>query len=305
MSHTPPDRAARDALIAACVVIAGGLLFTSLDAVEWLSPAVTRFEAFELDEILLTLALALVAAVWFALRRFRESQLRLASLRTAEHERTAYMRRLEELSRQLMSAEASERERIAILLHDAISQSLYAAQIRLDVLRKGLPERERSVLDDARSLVAAAMAQRRALPAELSPPALHDLGLADALEAMLSRMGARYGLDARLEPSSAWTRIEQGWNPLVYQAVQELVANAGKHARAREVVVSATPGPGRETRVHVRDDGGGFDVAARPSAGFGLLSIEQRLSRARATLELDSEHGLGTTATLRLPAAQS
>ena len=84
MSSRPgaaPSAAARDALLAAGVVLLGAGLFTHFDMVERLLPTLLRFEHVQLDDLLLGAGLAVAASGWFAWRRYRESQRQLAALR--------------------------------------------------------------------------------------------------------------------------------------------------------------------------------------------------------------------------------
>jgi signal transduction histidine kinase len=56
----------------------------------------------------------------------------------------------------------------------------------------------------------------------------------------------------------------------------------------------------------VRDDGGGFDVAATPDPGYdgghGLRVMRERVSRIAGTLEVESEPGGGTAVSACVPA---
>jgi signal transduction histidine kinase len=100
-----------------------------------------------------------------------------------------------------------------------------------------------------------------------------------------------------------WERIPAAWREPVFQSVNELLANAAKHARATEVEVSAaTSGDGR-LRVCVRDNGCGFEREANTRQGFGLFSIERRMAFLGGHLSVESATGAGTSAVLELPAA--
>lgn len=87
-----------------------------------------------------------------------------------------------------------------------------------------------------------------------------------------------------------------------FRAVQELLVNVVKHARARKVGVSS----GRDGDcicIMVEDDGIGFDTTealSRPGGkkGFGLFSIRERLQHLRGSLKIDSKPGEGTRVTL-------
>jgi signal transduction histidine kinase len=138
---------------------------------------------------------------------------------------------------------------------------------------------------------------------QLSPPALHDLGLAEAIETLLARLQQRYGLGMRFDPGPAWESIPRRWYGPVFHSVSELVLNAAKHAGASSVALSAKLSEdGRHVRVIVADDGAGFDARAR-STGFGLFSIERRMACMNGELEIESTPALGTTAMLRLSCA--
>lgn len=92
---------------------------------------------------------------------------------------------------------------------------------------------------------------------------------------------------------------------VLFQAVRELLANVGKHARASEVRVSIDR-DGDTLRVEVADVGIGFDPAdvAPPSVthgGFGLFGIRERLRLLGGVMRIDSEAGSGTRVTLTAP----
>lgn len=91
--------------------------------------------------------------------------------------------------------------------------------------------------------------------------------------------------------------------------VQPLVENAVKHGTSKkegvaELYVSAT-----ETEdfyeIVIRDTGVGFDTESYESDGHkhvGISSVRQRLKNlCNGTLEIESERGVGTTATVRIP----
>jgi signal transduction histidine kinase len=295
------DRSLSDFAIAAAVVISGGLLFVSADVVELLTPALLHWEAAELDDLLLTATLAIAATTWFAMRRWLDSTTQVAELRRSAQERAAYLERLEELSTQLLDAEARERDRIADVLHDEVGQTLYACQLKLELLAGGLGDPAcRKLLDEASGLTAAAMTHARDLSMELSPPALHDLGIADAIETLLSRLEQRYALPMRFLPNAAWEHIPREFVGPVFHSVKELVVNAAKHASASGVSLSAELAADQRVKVIVRDDGAGFAVRSSKQRGFGLFSVERRMAWMRGRLEIDSAPGKGTTAILHL-----
>jgi signal transduction histidine kinase len=95
---------------------------------------------------------------------------------------------------------------------------------------------------------------------------------------------------------------------LLFRAVQELLMNVVKHARAGNVTVFLE----REddmARVSVEDDGVGFDpsVSSRTEearGGFGLFSIRERLDYLGGQFDIQSAPGRGTLVTLCAPLAR-
>ena len=301
---SPRRRELRDACVAIGVVACGGLGCVAFDSAERISAWLLSWERLELDDLLLSSMLALTAMGWFAWRRWRDTARALVAQRASEAEKARYVARLEELSAQLLEAEQRERARLAELLHDEVGQTLFACRLQLERASERVRESDtRELLDEAHALAGAAMTSTRELTVDLSPPILHDLGLADAIEWLLRRNEARFGLRGRLRPGSAWRRIPPAWHPALFHSLSELLSNAARHASASQVEVSAHAAPGC-IRVAVRDDGRGLPRELPPPetrSGYGLFSIERRMAWLGAELQVESIPGGGTQASLLLP----
>jgi signal transduction histidine kinase len=87
----------------------------------------------------------------------------------------------------------------------------------------------------------------------------------------------------------------------VYRIAQEAINNVLKHAGAHNLWFEAI----RDidcVLVEIRDDGRGMNTRPRTAAGgLGMLSIRERSSILRATLDIRSVEGTGTHLTLRIP----
>jgi signal transduction histidine kinase len=209
--------------------------------------------------------------------------------------------RLHELSRELAVAE--ERNRLARDLHDSMNQHLFGlvlnAEAALAMVRDD-PAGAEAQLKQVKDLARSTMEELRTLIAGLRPPALEEDGLATTLRKQVDvlRRAHRSGIelsvdgDGRLDPDHARE---------VLRIAQEALRNALQHADASTVQVRLTQRGTRLTLV-VRDDGVGFDPAARSarSRRLGLTTMRERARAIGGTLRIETAPGAGTTVRLEV-----
>ncbi len=221
------------------------------------------------------------------------------------NQRDLAIARLAEQRGQLVShalgAEQRERRRIAELLHDEAVQTLsLASQELIDYHRTG----HEDAYDRARGALDETMAQLRGEIFELHPYVLDHAGLEAALGALAERGAQRTGAEVtvRVDPGAAGVHDE-----LLVLVARELIANVVRHSGATHVDV-AVARDSEQLELEVRDDGRGFDPAARRAAALldghiGLASSEQRVRSAGGVLDVRSRPGAGTTVRVTLPLA--
>jgi signal transduction histidine kinase len=205
------------------------------------------------------------------------------------------MRHAHLLARERDNAAAAERTRLARDLHDAVSQTLFAANLVAGTLIKdtGLPDAARAQAETLSRLNQGALAEMRMLMFELRPDALATLPLAELLQQAAAALAARGGLDVQVnidpvDPPLA-TRVQ------LYRLAQEALSNVARHSAASHVHLqwrSRVAGRGVLT---VRDDGRGFDVEAPHPGHFGLENMKERAALLGSTLTVTSQSGAGTT----------
>ena len=210
--------------------------------------------------------------------------------------------------RTAITAAEAERGRWARELHDQTLQSLGALRVGLASIRNGAgDETIQDALTETIGDVETEIANLRGIIADLRPAILDDLGLEEALEALLDRHEAAglsitraIDLDGRPGPGARAPGVET----TVYRLVQEALTNIVKHARASTVRVGVvTADEAGTVTVEIVDDGVGFD-ADSPSGGFGLPGLRERVFLAGGELDLDSSPA-GTCITARLPAGSA
>jgi len=192
-----------------------------------------------------------------------------------------------------------ERQRLARNLHDAVNQSLFSAGLIAEVLPR-LWERDqdlaRQSLEDLRRLTRGAMAEMRALLAELRPSTLTDSELGDLLRLLGNAFTGRTSTPATVAV------VGQGILPAdvqvaVYRICQEVLNNVVKHAGASLVEITLKhEEDGIE--LSIRDNGQGFDPDRTTSGHYGLGMMRERAEAVGASLSIASQPGHGTELTI-------
>lgn len=208
--------------------------------------------------------------------------------------------------RRTFEAIEAERRRAARELHDQTLQALGGLRLQLAAAhRKDDLAFWRSTGEALMDQIQQEIANLRAIITDLRPPALDEIGLAAAIDALVHR--ARRTTGAEISAAMRIPRgvrsndaIDRDIEATVYRVIQEALTNAIKHAGAGHIMIELTR-DGDELRLRVRDDGGGFDPGMR-STGFGLSGIRERVELSGGELALTSGPD-GTTVAATLPCA--
>ena len=188
-----------------------------------------------------------------------------------------------------------ERQRLARNLHDAVNQSLFSAGLIAEVLPR-LWDRDqaeaRRSLEDLRRLTRGAMAEMRALLAELRPSTLTDSDLGDLLRLLGNALEGRTSLPVVLTVSGEFT-LPAEVQIAFYRICQEALSNVAKHAKAKQVEIDLKR-EGEVTELRIHDDGLGFDPDEPVSGHYGLDMMRERAENAGLQLTITSQPGHGT-----------
>jgi two-component system sensor histidine kinase UhpB len=154
-------------------------------------------------------------------------------------------------------------------------------------------------VDEAKDGLRAALEEVRDIARRLRPEALDDLGLRNAVRALVASVArdARLDVTPEIEPELPSLTPEQ--ELVVYRVAQEALTNAVRHADA-DVLRLSVRRVGDEVVLSVEDNGRGFDPA-RSGSGAGIRGMRERALLVRASLDVESAPGRGTVVTLRTP----
>jgi signal transduction histidine kinase len=191
-----------------------------------------------------------------------------------------------------------ERHRIARDLHDSVSQALFSTVLHTRAAQKALKQVGPSAseplgqsLDAIGELTRGAQTEMRALIFELGHDAVEG-GLVAALASHASMLRARHGLDIEVQGPERLPLSPRAQREL-FAIGREALANVVKHSGASKAWVHVDSRAGRII-VEVRDDGSGFDPAARHPDHFGLESMHSRAAELGGVLTISSAPRAGT-----------
>ncbi len=215
-------------------------------------------------------------------------------------------KKLRSLSCQLLDAQENERKRLAAELHDELGHALLTLKLRLESLENRLNPEQEGLKQETRQIIRFLLDTIegvRRLYLDLSPGDLEDLGLTNAL-------GALIGDFAALQKNIKWTvhlKKLDGLFPLavqtaIYRVVQEALTNIGKHAEPQKISLTVKTEP-QQVNFTIVDNGKGFNVSQVFNAKktLGLLAMEERVKILGGSFELWSQPDQGTKVSFTIP----
>jgi nitrate/nitrite-specific signal transduction histidine kinase len=197
------------------------------------------------------------------------------------------------------SAIAAERHRLARELHDAVTQTLFSANLIADVIPrvwKRSPDEGLQNLEELRQLTRGALAEMRTLLLEMRPESLERAGLTSLLTQLADAIVGRVRVPVHLEVHDGG-ELPQDVKIVFYRVAQEALNNIAKHSGAQHVALHLDAQPGH-LHLCIQDDGLGFDLGAIPTDHLGMAIMRERASAIGAWLQIESQPGHGTTVEL-------
>jgi len=222
----------------------------------------------------------------------------LARTDELRHEREVLRRQLLE---KVITTQEDERRRIARELHDSTSQNLTSLIVGLRIMETNCAQcASISKATDLRDVASKTLDEVHDLSMRLRPRVLDDLGLAAALERLVSEWQARYKIpvDVAIQLNE---RLPGDVETAIYRIVQETLTNIARHAQAKSASILVER---RDdvVRVIVEDDGVGFDISSNHGERhLGLLGMRERAELLNGTLVVESSPEHGTSIYIEMP----
>lgn len=199
----------------------------------------------------------------------------------------------------ILDAQEKERQRIARDLHDTSLQTLthlvhkvelssiyvdedpVKAKLELLTIEKGI----RKVIEEIRDSIF-----------NLRPLPIDGLSLRETIEKLITVLNQdrQFHIESDIDEFTV-TQSDSSTYVLfisIYRLVQECMQNAIKHSGGNKIIVNLKD-YGASYRIHVQDNGTGFDVKAalKKDKHFGLSVIKERVLFLGGKLNIDAQHG--------------
>ena len=208
------------------------------------------------------------------------------------------------LQKQLERLKLSERTRLAVDLHDSLSQALagLACQIAAteEDLKNGLPT-TKDKLQSADRMLKSCRTELKNCLFDLRNDTLDEKDLARAIRRTIENLLPYASVSIRFNAKRAL--LDDSTVHALLAIIRELVANAIRHGAADSIRIAGSIEKNR-LLFSVSDDGLGFDpqTCRGISEGhFGLNGIRERVGTLKGTVEIDSRPGNGTYVKISLP----
>ncbi len=207
----------------------------------------------------------------------------------------------EQAAHDVADLKVEERTRLAVELHDTLSQNLTGIALQIDAAQMAAEENPNSVmpyLETARRKMQNCRENLRNCLWDLRSRAFEEKELSEAIRKTIApHIGET---DVQIEMDIPCRKLSDNTIHAVLCIIRELAINAIRHGKASHLTIGGTL-DGSGLSFTVTDNGVGFDPATCPGLSeghFGLQGVSERAHRLGGTFEIASKPSQGTTATL-------
>ncbi len=232
----------------------------------------------------------------------KELTAEIAERKKAEKKLMDSEKKLRHLSSELMTAQETERKRIAGELHDSVAASLGAIIFSIEKIlgQKEQDERIQGDLRDLISKVRQISEETRRIMSDLRPSMLDDLGIVPAINWFCREFQKTYSsISIERLVDMEETQIPDSLRTPIFRICQEALNNVAKHSKANLVNFCLQEG-NSGIELTIQDNGRGFDLDTM-RRGLGLSTMRERAQLSGGSFDVESTIGRGTVIRVSWP----
>jgi ligand-binding sensor domain-containing protein/signal transduction histidine kinase len=197
----------------------------------------------------------------------------------------------QKLSSRVISAQESERLRIAMDIHDDVNNTLAAAKGYLQSLAESQKDRAAENIERSRDLILKATEDLRNITHDLMPVQFEKYNLPEVLEKRVQEWNEGLEIHFTYIFAGNYVKLRAESELMVYRVLTEIVNNIKKHSRATHSIVQLIY-QDKSLVVSIEDNGVGFDQSIKSghkTMGIGLKNIYSRVEYLKGDLEITSD----------------
>ncbi len=206
-----------------------------------------------------------------------------------------------DFEKQLLQSQLETQEetlnQLSIEIHDNVGQLLNSTKLLIGLTQRAQTESSET-LNLADETLAKAIQEIRTLSKALNKEWLQQFNFMENLEAEISRINAAKSIELRLYKQGVIT-LQADKQIILFRIVQEVLQNAIKHARAKNISIRISEEAGTLS-ISVSDDGIGFDEE-NTIKSVGILNIKQRTYLLKGKVQWQSSGQNGTLVNIQIP----
>jgi len=196
---------------------------------------------------------------------------------------------------QCLTAQETERKRVAGELHDSIAASLAAIKFRIEKTADDMNQDRASAqsLQDLGTAIAEINDEVRRIMADLRPSVLDDLGIIPAMEWFCREYQKTYShISVENQIGISEDEVPDSLRTPIFRICQEAMNNIAKYSKASLVNLFLRK-EDNKLLLTIRDNGKGFDLNT-VRKGLGLSTMRERAELSGGAFDLESAIGKGT-----------
>ncbi len=206
----------------------------------------------------------------------------------------------------LLAAREEEKRNISSALHDEIGSAAVILTSLLSMVKQSVENQDQAqALQDIAALdkqIKNSIERIKNIVVSLRPPNLETIGLADAVQELLSNMTRYRDIkhSFKLETADDLPVCDEV-KIVLYRVAQESLNNIVKHSGATKIDVNIKCGV-KDITLKISDNGKGFKLSKQRSIKhIGLLSMKESVTYLGGKFTIKSELGQGTTVVAKCP----
>jgi signal transduction histidine kinase len=203
----------------------------------------------------------------------------------------------------IINTEEEERKRFAKDLHDGLAPILSTVKMSLSALTGKVDDKTGvEVLSNSNHLINEAINAIKEISNNLSPHVLSNFGLASAINAFATKINETKSIKIEFKSNMENQRLNNDKEVVLYRAVCELINNSICHSGASQIDIELNKHE-KFVTLQFNDNGRGFNTAIlynKDNKGMGLSNIKARVRSGEGVFILESVHGKGTNALIKI-----